>query len=154
MILRSCLAFLLAATLSAFAQEAAQPPLPTATLTAGSRTIKAEVADDDTERSAGLMFREQLEPDAGMVFIMPTIGPAGFWMKNTRIPLSIAFLDPQGTILEIHDMEPQSEKVVRSVFPKIAYALEMEKGWFAKNGILPGVRVSGLPAPSRQQQGY
>jgi len=151
--LRLCFALLLAAALSAFAQEAAQPPLPTTTLTAGGRTIKAEVADDDAERSAGLMFRENLGPDAGMLFIMPTIGPAGFWMKNTRIPLSIAFIDPQGTILEIHDMEPQSEKVVSSVFPKIAYALEMEKGWFARNGILPGTRVSGLPVPSRQQQG-
>lgn len=92
------------------------------------------------------MFRESLAPDHGMLFVMPQIAPAGFWMKNTRIPLSIAFLAADGTILEIHDMEPHSEKITRSRFPQIAFAIEMDQGWFSKKNVLPGDRVSGLPA--------
>lgn len=146
---RTRLAAFVLAALPVCAQEAAQPPLPTSTLRIGPHAIAAEIADDDVERSCGLMFRESLAPDAGMLFVMPQAGPAGFWMKNTKVPLSIAFMDPQGTIVEIHDMDPQSEKVVRSVFPRIAYALEMSRGWFTKNNVLPGERVTGLPFPSR-----
>ena len=133
-----------------FSAEKAQPELPAATLVIGQTSIKAEVADDDAERSSGLMFRESLAPDSGMLFVMPSVAPATFWMKNTLIPLSIAFLDERGTILEIHDMEPKSEKTVRSTFSRIAYALEMQQGWFGKKNIWPGEKVSGLPAPVRQ----
>ncbi|MFZ4776036.1 MAG: DUF192 domain-containing protein, partial [Terrimicrobiaceae bacterium] len=65
------------------------------------------------------------------------------------IPLSIAFLDESGAIMEIHDLQPRSEKLVRSTFPRIAYALEMPQGWFTKNNIWPGERVTGLPALQR-----
>lgn len=151
---RSCLAALILAVLPAIAQETAQPPLPTSTLRIGSHAVTAEIADDDAKRSCGLMFRESLAPDSGMLFVMPYVGPAGFWMKNTKVPLSIAFMDSRGMIMEIHDMDPGSEKVIRSVFPRIAYALEMARGWFAKNTILPGEQVTGLPAPSRQVRDF
>lgn len=130
------------------AQNAAQPLLPTVILQIGEYSIRAEVADDDVKRATGLMFRESLAEDSGMLFVMPRIEHAAFYMKNTRIPLSIAFLDFQGNILEIHDMEPLSEKVVRSAFPNVAYALEMPQGWFSKKNIWPGERMSGLPARS------
>ncbi|TSA35181.1 MAG: DUF192 domain-containing protein [Verrucomicrobiaceae bacterium] len=130
--------------------DTAQPELPTAALCVGKVAVRAEVADDDTERTTGLMFRESLPADSGMLFVMPSTGPAGFWMKNTLIPLSIAYIGPDGTILEIHDMQPKSEKAIRSTFPTISYALEMTQGWFAKNNIWPGEHVSGLPPLPRE----
>jgi uncharacterized protein len=129
-------------------RESAQPPLPTITLTINAATVVAEVADTDEARSAGLMFREALADDAGMLFVMPGVGPAAFYMKNTGIPLSIAFIGPQGTILEIHDLEPFNEIPVRSRFQTIAYALEMPRGWFSERGIFPGIVVRGLPPVS------
>jgi len=131
------------------AAEVAQPELPVATLRIGSTSLRAEVADEDSERSSGLMFREALAPDSGMLFVMPSVGPATFWMKNTLIPLSIAFMDENGTIMEIHDMQPKDEKIVKSTFSRIAFALEMQQGWFGKKNIWPGERVSGLPQPVR-----
>jgi len=133
-----------------FSAESAQPELPVKTLRIGSTSVRAEVADNDAQRSAGLMFRESLAADSGMLFVMPSVGPASFWMKNTLIPLSVAFMDENGTILEIHDMQPKSEKIVKSTFSRIAYALEMQQGWFGKKNIWPGERVSGLPPPVRE----
>lgn len=140
-----CSVFLLAGAL--FAQDAAQPPLPAVTLGIGTKSVAAEVADEGPERTVGLMFRERLAPDSGMLFVMPRPERAMFWMKNTRIPLSIAYINASGVILEIHDLEPHNENAVQSAFPNIAYALEMEQGWFARNRILPGDRIRGLPAP-------
>jgi len=142
-----CTAFLIAYVFSAslVARETAQPELPVTALRIGSAQVRAEVADEDGERVAGLMFRESLGENAGMLFVMPATGPAAFWMKNTLVPLSIAFIGPDGTIMEIHDMEPRSEKTTKSTFQRIAYALEMPKGWFSKNNIWPGERITGLP---------
>lgn len=139
-----------ACQLPLIALDTAQPKLPSATLRIGKADICAEIADEDNERSAGLMFRESLPRDSGMLFVMPATGPASFWMKNTLIPLSIAFIGPDGTILEIHDMQPKSEKITHSTFPTISYALEMEQGWFEKNNIWPGERISGLPPLPRE----
>ncbi len=141
---------LLFASSALLSAGAAQPELPVATLRIGSTTVRAEVADEDPERSAGLMFRESLAPDSGMLFVMPSVGPASFWMKNTLLPLSIAFLDRNGTIMEIHDMQPRDETIIRSTFPHIAYALEMPQGWFAGKNIWPGERFSGLPPGPRE----
>lgn len=132
------------------AQDAAQPPLPTTTLSVNGKKITAEVADDNTERATGLMFREKLAPDSGMLFIMPQSSPAVFWMKNTLIPLSVAYVNEAGMILEIHDLKPRDETPVRSGFPSIAYALEMEQGWFTKNGVLAGDVMRGLPPLPRR----
>jgi uncharacterized membrane protein (UPF0127 family) len=129
----------------AWAKDGPHPPLPTITLTVDSKSVRAEVADEDHERSAGLMFRESLPEGSGMLFVMPSTAPASFWMKNTLVPLSIAYISPAGVILEIHDMTPHEEKPVQSRFPNVAYALEMRKGWFSDNGIFPGTRITGLP---------
>jgi uncharacterized membrane protein (UPF0127 family) len=131
------------------AQSEAQPELPAVTLTIGNKTVRAEVADDDKERTTGLMFRKSLAPDTGMLFVMPQIAPVAFWMRNTEIPLTIAYIDPTGTILETHDLEPRNEKSVPSQFPNIAYALEMPRSWFSKNNIWCGERVKGLPPGPR-----
>jgi uncharacterized membrane protein (UPF0127 family) len=143
------LIFLLSIVLAlagAFARTDAQPLLPTADLTIRGITVRAEIADDDHKRAAGLMFRESLDPDHGMLFVMPAPGPAGFWMKNTTIPLTIAYIDRSGVILELHDLKPLDETPVQSRFRTIQYALEMPQGWFHKNNIWPGERVAGLPA--------
>ncbi len=140
--------FLLLFPVLALARDVAQPPLPTITLKLDSHALKAEVADEAHEQVMGLMFRESLDDDAGMLFVMPRVGPASFWMKNTLIPLSIAYISPAGVILEIHDLEPHVEKPVSSRFPNIAFALEVRRGWFSDKGILPGTKISGLPAPT------
>jgi len=131
---------------AAQAQDTAQPPLPAIKLGIRGKTITAEVADEPREQVMGLMFREKLSPDSGMLFIMSPPRRASFWMKNTVLPLSIAYINPSGVIVEIHDLQPHDEKPVPSAFPNIAFALEMEQGWFTENRILPGDRLSGLPA--------
>ncbi len=138
-------ALLILAISALAAQDRAQPPLPTVLLRIGSQTLKAEVAEDDTTRATGLMFREGLEENAGMLFVMPATAPAGFWMRNTKIPLSIAYISPAGVILEIHSLEPFNETPVHSRFPNIAYALEVRRGWFSDHGIFPGARIEGIP---------
>jgi uncharacterized protein len=135
--------FLIAGCLNA--QESAQLALPAVTLSVGEKVVTAEVADEPAERATGLMFRKDLEPDRGMLFVMREPERAAFWMKNTTLPLSVAYINQSGTILEIHDLDPLNEKPVPSAFPNIAYALEMEQGWFAKNRVLAGDRVRGLP---------
>lgn len=137
------------ATAAAHSQTEAQAPLPTKSLTLGGAIIKAEIADDNHERATGMMFRKSLDADNGMLFVMPQIGPAAFWMRNTDVPLTIAYIDPAGVILELHDLEPRSEKTVPSQFPNIAFALEMRRGWFSNHNILPGDRIGGLPAGPR-----
>jgi hypothetical protein len=137
-------AFLLT-TLPIRSQSGPQPELPTTELRVAGKKILAEVADEEHERATGLMFRESLAPDSGMLFVMPGPGPAGFWMKNTKVPLTIAYLDTQGTIMELHDLEPLNETPVPSRFRQIAYALEMPRGWFTKNNVWPGERIDGLP---------
>ena len=129
------------------AQSGPQPILPEIELRIGGKKISAEVADEESERSAGLMFRKALASDCGMLFVMDQIGPVGFWMKNTEVPLTIAYIDPRGTIMELHDLQPLDEKPVPSRFRNIAFALEMPQGWFSKNKIWPGDRIEGLPKP-------
>jgi uncharacterized membrane protein (UPF0127 family) len=141
----SCLILLIGGL---FAQEAAQLELPAITLRVGKKAVTAEVADEPQERATGLMFRKDLAPDSGMLFVMPAPEPAAFWMRNTKLPLSVAYISPSGVILEIHDLEPLNEAPVTSSFANIAYALEMQRGWFGRHGILPGDRVQGLPALS------
>lgn len=130
----------------AWAYEEPQPKLPTVTLSIAGRKLEAEVADEEHERQAGLMFRESLQDGQGMLFVMPSIGPAAFWMKNTKIALSLAYISREGRILEIHDLEPGNEVPVRSRFRNIAYALEVRRGWFSDMGIFPGDLVTGLPS--------
>jgi uncharacterized membrane protein (UPF0127 family) len=118
--------------------------LPTTRLTLGSHTITAEVAANDAHRSTGLMYRFSVPPDHGMLFVFEAVRPLSFWMRNTYVPLSIAFIDAQGRILNIEDMAPHDERSTWSAGPAL-YALEMKKGWFAQNGVGPGTLVKGLP---------
>jgi uncharacterized protein len=147
---RAVVICLLLLTSAALSQETAQVALPSITLSVAGKAVTAEVADDAQERSMGLMFRDHLAPNTGMLFVMSKPERASFWMKNTIVPLSIAYISPAGVIVEIHDLHPLDEKPVPSAFPNIAYALEMEQGWFSENGILAGDRIQGLPASGGQ----
>ena len=126
--------------------------LSTATITlidvAGNRTeLTVELARTAAERSRGLMFREELAEERGMLFVYQRETRAGFWMKNTTIPLSIAFIASDGTILETQDMEPLSKTLHRPA-QVYRYALEVNKGWFGRHGLGPGDRVE-IPAEAR-----
>ena len=115
------------------AQQLPQPTLRTTKLTAGIHVITAEVAATPQSRMIGLMMRERLAPNHGMVFVFEDKSQHCFWMRNTLIPLSIAFIEDDGTIVSIADMAPKSEA---STCPPraVRYALEMDQGWFAKRG--------------------
>jgi uncharacterized protein len=121
-----------------------RPEFPTGTVLLeadeGSKLLDVEIAETDEQRRYGLMFRESLDEDAGMVFIFFDPQTGGFWMKNTLIPLSIAFFDVDGEILEILDMEPCKEEPCVSYFPGVEYmgALEVNKGAFREWGIEEG----------------
>lgn len=140
--------------LPAAAQGAADVPvnerLPRVVLTAGIHRIQAEVADTPEKRSRGLMMRRSLGANEGMIFVFERSEVHCFWMKNTPLPLSIAFIADDGRIVNIEQMAPQTED---SHCPTAAvrYALEMEQGWFERKGIRPGDRIGGLvpAAPSR-----
>jgi uncharacterized membrane protein (UPF0127 family) len=123
--------------------------LPTTKLTIGTHVVTAEIAATDETRQIGLMYRFSLAPDHGMLFVHDVSRPLSFWMRNTFIPLSIAFIDANGRIINIEDMAPQVERLTWSAGPAL-YALEMKKGWFAQKGIGPGTEVKGLPPAVRQ----
>jgi uncharacterized membrane protein (UPF0127 family) len=119
--------------------------LRTAELKISNVPLTAEIADTPQASENGLMFRDSLPPDRGMLFIFEQPKKATFWMKNTKIPLSIAYLDSAGKILEIKSMNPLDETVVPSTSDQIAYALEANQGWFAQHGISSGANVNGIP---------
>jgi len=120
--------------------------LPTVTLHIGNATLETEVAATTNQEEIGLMYRSQMSDNHGMIFLLPRIETATFWMKNTLIPLSVAFIDKDGVILEIHDMKAQDETITRSDSNQVAYALETNLHWFALNGIKPGEKIEPPPA--------
>jgi len=126
------------AALPAYAQT-----LPVVQLSAGMHLIRAEVAADMASRSRGLMFRKSLAQNAGMVFVFDEASQHCMWMKNTLIPLSVAFLDDNGTIINIENMAPQTEDTHCAARPA-RYALEMDRGWFTARGIKPGTKLGGM----------
>lgn len=130
---------------SVYAQTGPQPTLPTTRLSAGMHVITAELATTPQSRTIGMMFREKTAPNHGMLFVFEYKSQQCFWMRNTPLPLSIAFIDEDGTILQITDMAPKSEALHCSKLP-VRYALEMEQGWFAKKGAGVGSKIGGLPA--------
>jgi uncharacterized membrane protein (UPF0127 family) len=133
------------------ARTPAQDPLPSTTLRIGAATVVAEIADESDERTTGLMGRQELADGKGMLFVFHQPRPMNFYMRDTLIPLSIAYINAAGIIREIHDLEPLNEAPVRSTFPDLLYALEVPQGWFLRNNILPGDRILGLPAPSTSE---
>ena len=122
---------------------ASSTDLPTRTLTIDGHSLIVEVASTPKTRETGLMNRFSLQPDHGMLFVFEAPQPMAFWMKNTYIPLSIAFVDAKGRILNIEDMRPQDEATHWSKGPAL-YAIEMRQGWFATRGIAEGDVVGGL----------
>ena len=121
----------------------AQTRLPVLQLNAGIHLIHAEIAATAESRMTGLMHRKALGANSGMLFVFTDVGPHCMWMRNTYVPLSVAFIDEQGTIVSIHDMQPQTESSHCAAKPA-RYALEMNQGWFAAKGVKPGARISGL----------
>ena len=119
--------------------------LPVDWLTVGGHRITVELARRPEEQSRGLMFRDSLPPDHGMLFVFPVDSVQTFWMRNTKIPLSIAFADASGQIVRIADLEPFSEMPVSSV-ELARYALEVNRGWFDRRGIQTGDAIRGIPA--------
>jgi uncharacterized membrane protein (UPF0127 family) len=124
-----------------------QQKLPIIPLTAGMHVIQAEVATNKAEHQQGLMYREKMGPNEGMVFLFPAPAGVCMWMKNTYIPLSVAFMDEKGKIINIEDMAPQTTDSHCAKNP-VRYALEMNKGWFKQKNIKPGSVIGGLP-PAR-----
>jgi uncharacterized protein len=116
----------------------------TTQLSAGMNLIKAEVAASDAERQQGLMYRDKMANNAGMVFVFDGPSTQCMWMKNTLLPLSVAFIDASGRILNIEDMKPQTLDSHCSKGP-VVYALEMNLGWFKQKNIKPGSTIEGLP---------
>ncbi len=120
--------------------------LPTVTLSAGMHLIQAELAQTPEQRSIGLMHRPKMGANEGMLFVFESASEQCFWMKNTLLPLSIAFLADDGLVVNIEDMAPQTLNGHCSMRP-VRYALEMNQGWFAKRGIKAGARLRGGPLP-------
>ena len=135
--------------------DARPPASPSATPSApalqpariGSHTLQLELARSESEQQRGLMYRRELPENQGMLFIFQQEQPLGFWMRNTLLPLSIAFLDKNLRIVDIQDMQPRDETVHMSAKPAL-YALEMNQGWFRKRGIVTGAQLEiELPPP-------
>lgn len=118
--------------------------LPRAQLTIGMYVIDAAVAATQAEREQGLMFRKSLAPNEGMLFVFGENAVHCFWMKNTPMPLSIAFIRADGTITDLDEMQAETQDNHCPSHNGV-YALEMSQGWFASKGIRPGMRVLGLP---------
>jgi uncharacterized membrane protein (UPF0127 family) len=143
LVLAACVALI--ETVTANAQQAA---LPVVEISAGVHLIRAELADSYATRMQGLMYRESLARNAGMLFDFEEADIHCMWMKNTLIPLSVAFIDDQGTIANIADMKPQTEQS-HCASRRVRFALEMNQGWFAERGIRPGQKLRGLEKLAR-----
>jgi uncharacterized membrane protein (UPF0127 family) len=126
----------------------AQGAMPVMELTAGFHRIEAEVAATDRDRQVGLMNRRDMPPQRGMLFVFDHENTHCMWMRNTYLPLSVAFIDVRGVIINIADMKPQTEDNHCAKVPA-RYALEMNVGWFAQRGIKPGMKLGGIDKAPR-----
>jgi uncharacterized protein len=139
-----CLAVNTLAPAPALAQDAPQMDLPRVKLSAGVHQITAQVAQTPDQRQTGLMFRKEMPQPEGMLFVFEQANQQCFWMKNTLLPLTAAFVADDGAIVNLADMQPQTTDPHCSAKP-VRYVLEMNLGWFAKKGIKAGAKISGLP---------
>ena len=128
----------------------AQTAMPTLELTAGFHRIEAEVAANVQARQTGLMNRKSMPQQHGMLFVFPHPNTYCMWMRNTYIPLSVAFIDDDGIIINIEDMQPQTENNHCARKPA-RFALEMNAGWFAQRGLKPGTKLGGIDKAPRAQ---
>lgn len=124
------------------------PPTPSSVVTISQGSAKAsvavEIAATEPQREVGLMNRKSMDEDRGMLFTFPNDVNVGFWMKNTLIPLDIAYIDASGKVLEVHAAKPLDETVLYPKTP-FRYALEVNQGWFERHGLGVGATVT-LPA--------
>lgn len=128
----------------------AQPRLQVIQLFLNGRMVDAEVALRGLEIMTGMMFRESMGQDEGMLFVLPVAERASFYMRNTRVPLQIAYIDPAGTILELHELKPLNEAPVQSAATNIQFVLEMNTDWFTRNNLGTGavIRTQLGPLPN------
>ena len=138
----------LAAALPASAQNQPQMNLQRVEITAGMHRIDAQVAAAPQERQTGLMHRKEMPAHEGMLFVFEQPATQCFWMKNTLLPLTAAFVADDGTIVNLADMKPQTEDSHCSAKP-VRYVLEMNQGWFGKKGIKAGFKLGGAPFSKR-----
>jgi uncharacterized membrane protein (UPF0127 family) len=138
---RGLLALAFVAATGAWSQDQPQN-LAATTLKVGMHSIRAQLATTPMQRQIGLMHRREMPSHEGMLFVFDAPSQQCFWMRNTLIPLSIAFLADDGTVVNLADMKPQSDDSHCSARP-VRFALEMNQGWFAKRGVKPGMRISG-----------
>jgi uncharacterized membrane protein (UPF0127 family) len=131
-----------------WSQESPQLQLPRVTLSAGMHLIHAQVAATNEQRATGLMFRKEMPASEGMLFVFEQPSSQCFWMKNTLLPLTAAFVADDGTIVNLADMKPQTTNSHCSAKP-VRYVLEMNQGWFAKRGIKAGSKLGGQPFERR-----
>ncbi|MBL0143288.1 MAG: DUF192 domain-containing protein [Betaproteobacteria bacterium] len=139
---------LLAALLACAAFARAEAPLPVTHIKVAGHALRVEVVSTPGQMAKGLMFREKLGRNDGMLFTYADPGYHAMWMKNTLIALSVAFVDDEGRILNIEDMEPQTLDSHAAAGPA-RYSIETNKGWFAEHRIKAGDKVTGLPKPSK-----
>ena len=140
-VLLLCISLALAVATAASAQTEAQAKLDSITLQAGMHNIRAEVARSPLQTQTGMMFRTNIAENEGMIFVFPYPHQASFWMKNTLVPLSAAYLDSEGVILEIHNLEPHNTNAVKAASENVQYVLETSQGWFKRKNITPGTLV-------------
>lgn len=138
------LSLLAALAVSAAAAQEPQMNLPRVRLSAGMHQIDAQVALTPEQRATGLMHRKEMPQHEGMLFVFEQPSQQCFWMKNTLLPLSIAFLADDGTVVNLAEMKPQTLDSHCSAKP-VRYVLEMNKGWFARKGVKPGMKIANLP---------
>jgi len=119
----------------------AQPPLPSVQLWFCRLPLLADVVRLLVAMPSGLLFRESLPEGHGMLFVFPNADRRSFWMRNCRVPLSAAYIDPEGVILEVVDLEPMDERPVPSQSDRVQYVLEVPRNWFRKHGLGPGTLI-------------
>jgi uncharacterized membrane protein (UPF0127 family) len=119
----------------------AQPRLATIKLYLGPKEMTAEMAVTEMQERTGMMFRTNMAENDGMIFVLPRAERANFWMMNCVLPLSAAYIDPDGMILEIHDLQPGNTNGVVAATDNILYVLETPQGWFSKNGVAAGAVI-------------
>ena len=120
---------------------AAQPKLQTMKLWLGAEEMEAELALTPLQQQTGMMFRTNLAENAGMLFVFPVPQRASFWMMNCPLPLSAAYIDPEGMILEIHDLQPYNTNTVVAASDRVQFVLETNQGWFGRHHVTTGMLV-------------
>ncbi len=141
-------ALMAAAPLVSHAQATPQTDLPRITLQAGMYRIDTQVAQTQEQRQVGLMYRKEMPQQEGMLFVFEQPAVQCFWMKNTLLPLTAAFIADDGTIVNLADMKPQTTDSHCSQKP-VRYVLEMNQGWFQKKGLKAGTKLTGAPFQAR-----